>query len=423
MKHINTEYEKHSWQVVIFCIIAYTTIYIGKKTLSVCLDDMITEGVCDKISGGTIGTCFLACYAIGQLICGWLGDKINPRFMICGGLLSAGIMNVIMSALSNPIPLIIVWSLCGFACSMLWPSIIRAIASWTTPHIRMEAGASISITIPAGTILCYAICALMLEFFGWRAAFFACGSVLCIMAVVLFFLFGSLRDHISQSEHKSEEKSDNTVHAPIHILCFGLIMAAVGIIFNGMIKDGLDFWIPTVLNEKFISDSAVVSTICTILPIINIVGVFISKYIFAKFKLCELDVCSIMFGVSATAIGFVVLFMRTSQSGFMAAMTVTILLAISSAAMLGANNMLLTFIPLHFGKIGRASSITGILNCFSYAAAAASGVAVGSVSENFGWESVFILFTIAALLGMIFSFAGRSSMKKKAYELDNYKAD
>lgn len=49
------------------------------------------------------------------------------------------------------------------------------------------------------------------------------------------------------------------------------------------------------------------------------------------------------------------------QTEIVVAVIATLLLAVSSAAMLGANTMLLTFIPLHFSKIGRAATVTGML--------------------------------------------------------------
>ncbi len=109
------------------------------------------------------------------------------------------------------------------------------------------------------------------------------------------------------------------------------------------------------------------------------------------------------------------------QSGWgdvLLAIFVILLLAVSSAAMLGANTMLLTFIPLHFGKIGRASTVTGVLNCFSYAAAAVSSIVIGAISESFSWEVVFAVFVGASALGCVVCLAGHKQMKKKTDELD-----
>lgn len=418
-----TDYEKRAWRLVILCWLAYTTVYIGKKTLSVNLSDMIADGVCDNLTGGTIGTAFLACYAVGQFVSGWAGEKIHPRNMICGGLFLAGLMNILMSFGQSPLYFIIVWGACGLACSMLWSPILRAVATWTSEEIGQAAGASLSVTIPVGTIICYGICALTLDLADWRTSFAACGAILCIAAVVFYIVFGTLKEHMSS--HPEAIKSENTADSPapshlhVKLLCGGLVLAAVCILFNGMIKDGLDLWIPTILSSKFIDDTSTVSMICTILPLFNIVGVYVSKYMYSKFRWTELGTCSLMFVISGIALSLALVLIHFVSGGIPAGIAATLLLAVSSAAMLGANSMLLTFIPLHFAKIGRASAVTGMLNCFSYAAAAVSGVAVGIVSEHSTWEVVFLVFIGAAVLGFVFAHLGKSRLAVKIRDVDS----
>ncbi|MBQ8511468.1 MAG: MFS transporter [Clostridia bacterium] len=420
MKKQLTDYEKRAWRMVILFLLAYTTVYIGKKTMSVCQSDMIAEGLVDKVTGGTIGTCFLACYAAGQFINGWLGELIHPRYMICGGLFAAGLMNWCMSLCSVPVGFMIIWGVCGYACSMLWSPIIRSVSLWTSDEIGQTAGASFSATIPIGTIFCYVLCAAALNFATWRWAFRVCGTVLCVVAVILYISLGTLKTHMVKPEVKKETSADGrTKH--VGVFCIGLVFAAAAILFNGMIKDGLDYWIPTVLNDRFISDSSVVSLISTLLPIFNIFGVYFSKYIYSKYHMSELGTCALMFTASAAALGGARCFIHFAEGGMIAGVIVTVLLAVSSAAMLGANSMLLTFIPLHFGKIGRASAVTGMLNCFSYAAAAVSGVAIGIVSEHTSWETVFLIFVIAAVLGGILCAVGKGKLAVKLKELDGMK--
>lgn len=435
-------YEKKAWMLVVYCWLAYATVYIGRKNLSVCLADMIAEGVTDKVSGGTIGTCFMLCYAIGQFANGWLGDRFHPRHMVCTGLMCAGLMNIFMGLNSNNFLFMVIWAVCGLSCSMLWSPIIRAVSTWTTDDISHAAAASLSATIPIGTILCYLICAAGLKFFNWRVSFMMCGGILCVMSVVLFFCFASLKDHMAEKKnektHASSGKEDNKENGKtssdakttVKVFCAGLVFAAIGILFNGMLKDGLDLWIPTVLGDKFIPSSSVVSLICTILPILNIFGAYAARDVFHRFKIDELTTCAVMFAVSTISLAIVTVFIRIipaktaeTVSGFgdiALALFVTLLLALSSASMLGANTMLLTFIPLHFGKVGRASTVTGMLNCFSYAAAAVSSIAVGSISDNFGWEAVFIVFIGAAAAGAVICFAGHKKLRQKTDELDAY---
>ena len=438
-------YEKKAWMLVVYCWLAYATVYIGRKNLSVCLADMIAEGVTDKVSGGTIGTCFMLCYAIGQFANGWLGDRFHPRHMVCTGLMCAGLMNIFMGLNSNNFLFMVIWAVCGISCSMLWSPIIRAVSTWTTDDISHAAAASLSATIPIGTILCYLICAAGLKFFNWRVSFMMCGGILCVMSVVLFFCFASLKDHMAEKKKEKTPassgkedavengKTSSDAKTTIKVFCAGLVFAAIGILFNGMLKDGLDLWIPTVLGDKFIPSSSVVSLICTILPILNIFGAYAARDVFHRFKIDELTTCAVMFAVSTISLAIVTVFIRiipakTAETviGFgdvALALFVTLLLALSSASMLGANTMLLTFIPLHFGKVGRASTVTGMLNCFSYAAAAVSSIAVGSISDNFGWEAVFIVFIGAAAAGAVICFAGHKKLRQKTDELDAYVAE
>ena len=116
----------------------------------------------------------------------------------------------------------------------------------------------------------------------------------------------------------------------------------------------------------------------------------------------------------AKEIGYVI-----GGSDIAAAVLITVLFALSSSAMFGANTMLLTFIPLHYGRAGLASSVSGMLDCFSYAAAAVSNIAIGALSESFGWSTVFIFFLASAAFGGIVSFSGHGKMKETTDSLDS----
>ncbi|MBR4205346.1 MAG: MFS transporter [Clostridia bacterium] len=429
MKRNLTAYEKKAWQLVALCFIAYMTVYIGKKTISPCLKAMINEGIVDEGIGGVIGGCFLIVYAVGQLINGWLGDRVHPRYMITGGLFLAGAMNILMSLNSYAPLFIVIWGFCGFFCSMLWPPIVRAVSEWTTESIAKDSAAALSVTIPLGQILCLAIVALMLRISGWRAAFAVCGSILCVMAVVLYFLFGKLKEHMSASApalSESAEKDGKTekehaapaLSAPIAaVFCVGIAFCAAGILSNGMLKDGLDYWIPTILENEFFHDASVASFVTTILPIVNIVGVYAAKWIYQKYKLSELAVCAATFAFSIVTLGGALVLLYTT-SGAVAGIFFTVLVAMTTASMLGANSMLLTFIPLHFGKIGRASFVSGMLNACSYGAAALSTMVTGFLSHHFGWTGVVLMFWIAAAFGAVVCFVGRNSLQKKYSEME-----
>ena len=422
-----TEVEKKSWLVVLFCILAYTSVYVGRKNLSVCLPAMTEDGVISPALGGTVGTCFLIFYACGQLINGCLGDKLHPKVMICTGLMVAGIMNILMGLNSVGILFCVFWAVCGFACSMLWSPIVRAVSLWTTHEISLAAGVHLTTAIPLGTVVCYMICALCMKVSTWRCAFIVCGIILCAASAVVLLCFTSLKEYAKVPEKTTVNKSEKLPF--LKVFSIGILFTALAIVFNGILKDGLDLWIPTVLNDRFIPDVSAVSLICSLLPIINISGAYGARFVFRKFKLDELSCCGVMFALSALCLVIVTAFISFTPAksageevgalGIVIAVFITILFAVSSAAMFGANTMLLTFIPLHYGKVGLASSVSGMLDCFSYAAAAVSNIAVGAVSEGAGWVKVFMLFVGCALVGLLISLAGHGKMKKTTDALDS----
>ncbi len=420
-------YERKARRMVILCWVSYMILYVGKKTLKLCLPGMIESGVCTEAQGGLISGVFLGSYAAGQLINGWLGDRMHPRHMMTWGLILAGAMNVLMG-FSSSVPLMtVIWALCGFFCSMLWAPLIRAVSTWTTEEIAQASAASLSATIPIGTLLCQGIAAVTLYYAGWREVFIVCGSVLIVTGVVLALLFAGLKDHmrvvkavpLTAGSPAAEGEDASVRTAPLtFLLCLGLAAAAGGILFNGMIKDGLDEWIPKMLTDSFGLSESVVAVITMILPLLNIAGVYAAKWAYRRYRLSELGTCALMFAVSAVTLAGVYGILGGSVNGWFPAAVVTVLFALSSSAMLGANTMLLTFIPLHFSKVGRASFVTGALDCLSYAAAAVTSFVTGWVAASFDWSGVIIGFAAAAVLGGAVCFAGKRKMAEKYDELN-----
>lgn len=411
--------------------IAYAAIYVGRKNFSVCMAGMVTDGIIDKLIGGTAGTAFLAVYACGQLVNGLIGDRISPKLMISVGLFGAGAANVFMGLAVYPASVPVIWGICGFFCSMLWAPVVRCISEWIPENERSSAGVNISVTLPVGSMVSYITCSVMMRYFSWREAFFACALILftaCAIFLLGFTFIGEyikdagLANRIRRETLFKNEKADAEI-AGTHknptgilrlIILTGLTWVVGGILFNGILKDGLDLWVPTCITEYFGMSASVSSLLTGILPIVNLTGVFMARRINDRFFRNEVATAAAMFGVSL--ISFIPLLAVTvlakgSGSIFMAVIAV-LLISVTSSSMLGANIMLLTFIPFYFNSVGRSSSVTGFLNFCSYAAASLSGVTIGIISSNFGWTATIIAFAACAALGTAVCAAGIRDWKK-----------
>jgi len=413
----NLSQKRGAITIILLCVIAYVSIYIARKNYSVCMTDMIADGILDKVTGGTAGTAFLACYAGGQLFNGVLGDRVSPKYMVSIGLFGAGVCNLLMSSVQIGLLVPLFWGLNGYFCSMLWSPIIRGFSEWLPDGYYDLAALIMGGAIPLGSIGAYSLCALMISLMDWRAAFIASGCVALAMGVIFFLWMSSLSGFIAEHSFKRQEETpsaakesgssaEKNAGALALIVSTGLSFAVLGIFANGILKDGLDLWIPTLFSEYFLLDSTTVALLTTILPIINFSGSAIAQWINTKILHNEMSTSALLFAVSTALFIPLLIIIRSGLHSFGWAIFCMILIALVSAAMLGANTMILTFIPYHFRGVGRSSSVTGFLNCCSYAAAALSGVTIGVISANCGWLITILAFALCTLLGTIICAVG-----------------
>ena len=100
---------------------------------------------------------------------------------------------------------------------------------------------------------------------------------------------------------------------------------------------------------------------------------------------------TLLFGLGAAAAGLLMLLFGTSPIASI------LLMAIITGCMHGVNLMLITRIPAHFRLYNKVSTISGILNAFTYVGSAASTYGFAVLSRRFGWRfTVGSWFAVAA---------------------------
>ena len=396
-----------SGRILLLCWVAYTASYITRLGLSNALPEMVASGVLSKTLGGTLGTGFFAVYGLGQLINGFLADRFSPRRMIALGLVGSGICNLTVSALSSGAALMAVWCVNGYCCSMLWAPVIRSLAIGMTEDKAGRAGVWIASAIPCGGILANLLGAGLLAIGSWRLLFGVAGVIGLAVAAVWTAFMPPL-----ENKKASVEGRPAAQKAPFWSVFFscGVMFAVGAVFFNGILKDGLTLWMPTLLTERFNISASHAALIALVLPLINLGGAFVARALDTKLK-NEYATTAVMFAVAAAAL------IPLAYLPRFAAPLTALCAACCTSSMLGANNMLLTYIPLNFRYVGRAASITGFLDACSYLASALSGVAVGAMSENLGWVIVSRVWVLVAVFGGTIALLGVRMWNKKRKKL------
>ena len=78
----NNKRAKEALFIGLLCSISYLAVYVARNVLSTVTPQMVEGGEFTKEYIGEISSLFFIFYALGQLLNGFLGDKIKARYMI-----------------------------------------------------------------------------------------------------------------------------------------------------------------------------------------------------------------------------------------------------------------------------------------------------------------------------------------------------
>ena len=393
------------------CWMAYSFSYIGRLNFSASMADMTSSGVLLKSQAGAVTTGFFICYGCGQFLSGMLGDRINPRYLVFAGLVCSSLINFGI-AMGPPLWfMIVLWSLNGFAQSLLWAPICKIVSDRVSSNRRQKACTALATTMAGGTLMAYILSAVLINAFGWKAAFIS-GSSATLLAAVVWITVTTKIEHeadkngiVEEIEVKHEEAGEEVPHEEIptglwQLLCVsGLtILALVGGV-QGVLKDCMSTWVPTFIEDMFNMGSVISILTGAFLPIFGFFGPIFTNKLMMKTR-DELSSLFILFLISSGCLAMLALFGRFSIAISIVA------LALTYACSLGQNMILIGTLPMYFSKLGKVSTITGTMNALCYVTTAAVSWIVGVLVDRTGWTIVmagwFVLSALAAV-GTLFA--------------------
>lgn len=328
-------------------------------------------------------------YGIGQVVCGFIGDKISPVKMISVAMFGTILVNILVSFCSSIALITVLWCINGVCQAMLWPPLTRFVSEQVGTEKYSDAITTVGLSASIGTIFIYLFVPFMLEITVWRNVF----RCMAVFGIIMMLVWGYATRNIpmGKAEATAKTQSQKTISVFGLISLAGLIPIFIIISLQGILRDGIQTWLPSLANEQFgLSEStSVLST--AVLPVLSMVSVIISNAIYHKIK-NELKTASIMFGIA---------FVATIPMGLglnVPAIFTIVSAALISGCMHGVNHMLISLIPKNFSKYGMVSTFSGILNAFTYIGASISSYGFAALADGLGWNAVLISWCVIALI-------------------------
>ena len=396
-------------RMTVLTSVIYLVEYLGRYDLAAAKIAMYGSfGDNAKAMLGLALTLMAISYGFGQIVMGFVGDRVPPRYVVFAGLLGAGACNIAVGCATS-LPLICVaWFLNGVCKAMIWPSLVRQMTCDMTDNGFQKGIVWVSIASNVGIVLIYlAVVPASILLLSWRLAFWFSGaaevaagvawvlSVRTIPSVGL--LKTALRAH-PETEDGEEKKKRSSL--PV-ILAAGIPLLYIVVIAHGLLRDGVTSWMPDLLQTEFaLGDIAAIMS-SAILPVFSTVCVIIAGMVYMKLK-NELTSSAIFWGVVLVSLGCLIFTLGRS------AVLTIILLALTMSGVQAINHILTTRVPHRFASAGIVSTVAGLLNSATYVGVAVSGYGVAVYSSTFGWRATVIAwFCVAAVgtLALVFCFA------------------
>lgn len=387
----------------------YFASYVTRINLAAVIQEIITDTGFGKSELSVVLVGLSITYGLGQIVNGILGDRIKPQNLILVGLLLASAINLTLPFIAHSVTVMaVLWAINGFAQAMMWPPIVKILVACCDDEMYGYSVVRISWGSSFGTIAVYLFAPLIIGFAGWQGVFILCAAVGLGVTVLWSFLKSGIdigpqltSQHVSDSREKfSFPKA----------ALFPMVFIALGIIFQGMLRDGVTSWMPTYLAEVFDFGNKT-SIFCTLsLAVFSIVMFQVAGKIYSKFFKNEVSCGGFIFAFAAVAA--LAMFFLFEGGAVVSIVAMTLI----TGCMHGVNLMLITHVPKRFRKYGSISTISGIINSCTYIGAAISTYGIALLSEVVGWQYTVGIWFVIALLGTLSCVIAAKPWRRFAFE-------
>lgn len=382
--------------LIVLCCLVYFASYVTRLDYAAVLVEIVRDLQLSNTTAGIAVTGSFITYGLGMILFGFTGDRIKPRTLIAVGLLGTSLINLSMGLLPDIRLMIGIWCFNGFFQAMLWPPLSRTLAENLSPEKVPGAVATVCTVAQIATLGVYLLSPVVIRAGGWRTVFLlAAGIGICALLLWVPGTAGVRQGHSPPGPQSAPEAA-----APIGSLvrAAGLIPIMLCIILLGMLRDGLQTWMPTYICEVFGLSTETSILISGLLPVLSAASISLSMLLFRRVG-NEVLSGAILFGIAAVcAVTMFLIFPGSAVLGIT-------LFALLAGSMHGANQMIVCSVPLHFEHYGRVATFAGLLNSFVYVGAAISTYGFASFAQRFGWRSTMLFWLVIALAGTLICLA------------------
>lgn len=358
------------------CWLVYAAAYLARASVSSGFAQLAGHFGVDGAYLGALGSVFFICYALGQLVNGYLGDHLAPHRFVLVSMLGSAAVYTLALLLDSARALVALWGLNGFFLSMLWGPMLRLICL----RLGQERRASFAMLMGAapvgGYFLSWLVLAPRMPRLGWRAVF---GAPLLMTGILLVCWVLTFRRAAPAPEAAWASKRRGLRETFAYVRKNRLWGIAFTSVCLGLVKENLALLMPTLFAGFMGSQASDLSVWqLALLPAGNLLGLLCGRLLAGPLMARPARGLLFTFLGMALACGALSLCLSLPGAAFAALFVLVALSYLGSC-------ILISYIPLAHAGENMVSTLVGLFDFGNYLGAALSGVLLGALLADGQW--------------------------------------
>ena len=383
------------------CSVSYLAVYVAKGALSAATPQITQAGALTTEQIGTLSSIYFIVYAVGQLINGFIGDRIKAKYMISFGLILASLGFLLLPQLTgNPEYAYIAYGASGFFMAMIYGPMTKVVAENVEPVYATRCSIGYTLASFLGSPAAGILAAVLV----WQWVFRSTGSMLLVMGLVAFFCFTLLerKGIVKYGQYQQKKGAGGSIGVLIkrQIIKFTFIS-----ILTGVVRTSVVFWLPTYISQHLGFAPETAALIFTVASFAFSFSPINAIVIYEKLKR-NMDLTILLAFIASSVFFLLVFFVQNPIVN-----VVCISLAILSNN-LASSMMWSRYCPSLYDT-GMVSTATGFLDACSYLAASVSSKLFANAAGTIGWGPLILVWGGLMCAGIVVALPWNKLKKKE----------
>lgn len=351
------------------CWLLYATAYLARAGISAGFPTLAKHYGTDTAWLGVVGGAFFVCYALGQLVNGYLGDRVRPaRFVLVSAAGSACVYALAL-LVDSAAWLPWLWGLNGVFLSMLWGPMLRLLCMRLGSR-RKESLAMLLGAAPVGGY-CLAWLALAPRYptLGWQAVFLIPLLLTALLALPWAYLARGADPYGAPDWSAKRRGLRETLR---YIRAHRLWPLALTSLCLGLVKENLALLLPALFVGFLGTPVESAAWLLMLSPLANLLGLAAGRLLKQALVARPALGLAAAFGSMAAACAVLALAQARPGLAFAALFLLTALAYLGSCIQI-------SYIPLAHVSENMVSTLVGLFDFGNYAGAALCSALLGAL--------------------------------------------